>query len=74
MATKERRRARFTGRASGDWTKDADGEFVRWNEAPHYVDGLLNLVLPGERDLQPAELRKRRHEYLKLRWRDMRSN
>ena len=55
-----------------EWTKDADGNYIRWDEPPHYVDGILNLLLPGENHLTVNELRKRRTEYLKLRWRDMR--
>lgn len=56
-----------------DWTKDADGRFVRWNESPHYIGGVLNLLLPGESRLSIDELDKRRHEYMKLRWREIRS-
>ena len=55
-----------------DWTKDSSGEFVKWNEPPHYVSGLLTLTLPGEDIVSHAELRKRRGEDLKLRWREIR--
>ena len=55
-----------------NWTMDADGEFVRWNKPPHYVDGFLNLTLPGEDIVSHAELRKRRGEYMRLCWREIR--
>ena len=54
-----------------DWTKDENGEYVRWNQPPHYVNGLLNLNLPSdEGELSPAEFRKRLGEYMKLSQRD----
>ncbi len=63
------------GKAAGmsetNWTRNADGEFVRWNEPPHYVDGLLTLTLPGEDIVSHAELSKRRGEYVKLCWHDI---
>lgn len=55
-----------------NWTRDAGGEFVRWNEPPYYVGGILNLLLPGEDRPSDDELRKRRSEYLKLQRRAMR--
>ena len=55
-----------------DWTKDQLGEFVRWNEPPYYVGGLLTLILPGEDLISHTELSKRRGEYLKLCWREIR--
>jgi len=55
-----------------DWTKDENGEYVRWHRPPHYVNGILNLLLAGEGRLSHDELRKRRSEYLKLRRREMR--
>lgn len=54
------------------WTKDSSGNYVRWNEPPHYVDGPLTLVLPGEDLVSHAELQKRSDEYMKLRWREIR--
>jgi len=54
------------------WTKDSSGNYVRWNEPPHYVDGPLTLTLPGEDVVSHAELRKRRGEYMKLCWREIR--
>lgn len=56
-----------------DWTRDADGNYVDWTKPPHYVGGVLDLVLPGEeRDRMPrAEFTKRREEYLRLRKRQM---
>ncbi len=53
------------------WTKDAAGEHVRWNEPPHYIDGVVNLLLPGETCLSPPELSKRRREFMKLQRRDL---
>lgn len=57
----------------GQWTKDAQGNFVNWLNPPHYVGGVLDLVLPGEeRGRMPrAVFRKRSEEYMKLRKREM---
>ena len=54
-----------------DWTKDADGEYIRWNRPPHYVNGVLNLLLPGEERVSMGEISKRRGEYMKLARRDL---
>ncbi len=56
-----------------DWTRDAAGEFVDWTKPPHYVGGVLDLVLPGEeRDRMPrSEFVKRTDEYMKLTKRTM---
>ena len=55
-----------------NWTKDSSGNYIRWNEPPHYVNGLLTLVLPGEDLISHTELSKRRSEYMKLCRREMR--
>ena len=49
-----------------DWTRDEGGEFIDWTQPPYYVSGILNLVLPGERNVHPDILSKRRVEYVKL--------
>ena len=54
-----------------EWTRDADGEHVRWNRPPHYLAGVVNLLLPGEHSLLPNEMSKRRAEFMKLQRRDL---
>lgn len=54
-----------------DWTKDSSGNYVRWHRAPHYVNGVLTFVLPGEDLVSHAELQKRSDKYMKLRWREI---
>ena len=54
------------GSYSVSWTKDVNGAYVAWNQPPHYVNGRLNLLLPGERYILASELAKRRREYLRL--------
>jgi hypothetical protein len=54
--------------SESDWTRDADGNFVDWTKAPHYVNGKLDLLLPGEdRNKMPRDVfSKRTDEYTKL--------
>lgn len=47
-----------------NWTRDADGKPIIWIRPPYYVNGVLNLVLPGEDMVSINELAKRRNEYL----------
>ena len=47
-----------------DWTRDADGELVDWTQAPYYVNGILDVHLPGEdKFLRPDVISKRVEEY-----------
>ena len=55
----------------GGWTKGRDGKYIDWTKPPHYVRGVLNLVLPGEEDVSEAVLRQRREEYMRLTKRRM---
>ena len=59
--------------SESDWTRDQDGNFVDWTKPPHYVGGVLDLVLPGEdRGRMPRDtFLKRNQEYMKLRRRSM---
>jgi hypothetical protein len=59
--------------SESDWTRNADGSFVRWDQPPHYVGGVLNLRLPGEDAGKMARetWSKRNREYLLLRKRSM---
>ena len=58
------------------WTRDAAGEYVRWNEPPYRNEetGELRLFLPGERpdDVDLAEHLKRIQEYYLLVFRESR--
>lgn len=56
-----------------DWTRDENGGFVDWTKPPFYVNGILTLLLPGEAHADPDTLSKRRHEYMKLQRRRLRS-
>lgn len=49
-----------------NWTRDKDGNYIDWTMPPYYVNGVLTLILPGERDVDPDVLAKRRVEYMKL--------
>jgi len=53
------------------WTRNQDGSFCRWNEAPHYSGGVLNLLLAGETRVDRDELSKRQSEYMKLAKREL---
>ncbi len=59
---------------ASNWTTDADGNYVDWTQPPHYVDGVVNLLLPGESGIEIDELAKRRLEFIKLRLREIRRN
>ncbi len=53
------------------WTKGADEHYIVWNQPPHYIDGVVNLLLPGEHSLAPGEMSKRTREFMKLQRRDL---
>ena len=53
------------------WTRDAQGNKVRWNRPPYYVRGVVNLVLPGEQLVNMATLSQRRAEFMKLQREDL---
>ncbi len=54
-----------------DWTRDQAGKHVDWTKRPYYVKGVLNVVLPHERELSHEEISKRIGEYMKLTWRQL---
>lgn len=60
--------------AQNNWTDDAAGEYVRWNQPPYRQpgSGALSLLLPGEkpRVLTLDEHLKRIKEYYLLERRD----
>ena len=53
------------------WTTDHEGHYIVWNRPPHYIDGVVNLLLFGEHSLKPQEMAKRRAEFMKLQKRDL---
>jgi len=52
---------------STQWTT-WQGKPVDWTAAPHYTNGVLNLILPDEncRTLDPNIISARLHEYVKI--------
>ena len=49
-----------------DWTRDAKGKYIDWTQPPYYVNGVLNVLLPDERDISSETISKRITEYSKL--------
>jgi hypothetical protein len=62
-----------TENSATTWTVDAQGNYIDWTAPPYYVDGVLNLALPGESvgTMPRAVHIQRTEEYMKLRRRQM---